>query len=68
MSKCRQSNGVFAVNRGHPPLQCEACHIASHRQRVGAAPPRHNMHVANTRMVVEGAVVVARVRMFRDDL
>ena len=32
-----------------------------------SAPP-HNMHVANTRMVVEGAVVVARVRMFRDDL
>jgi hypothetical protein len=32
-----------------------------------SAPP-HNMHVANTRMVVEGPVVVARVRMFRDDL
>lgn len=32
-----------------------------------SAPP-HDMHVAHTRMVVEGAVVVARVRMFRDDL
>ena len=32
-----------------------------------SAPP-HNMHVANTRMVVEGPAVVARVRMFRDDL
>jgi hypothetical protein len=41
---------------------------------VAATPPRvapavpHNMHVANSRMVVEGAVIVARVRMFRDDL
>lgn len=35
---------------------------------LGAAPPRHDLHVAHTRMVVEGAVVVARVRMFRDDL
>jgi hypothetical protein len=32
-----------------------------------SAPP-HNLHVAHTRMVVEGPVVVARVRMFRDDL
>ncbi len=32
-----------------------------------AAPP-HNLHVANTRLVVEGNVMVARVRMFRDDL
>lgn len=32
-----------------------------------SAPP-HDLHVAHTRMVVEGAVVVARVRMFRDDL
>jgi len=32
-----------------------------------AAPP-HNLHVAQTRMVVEGPVLVARVRMFRDDL
>ncbi len=28
----------------------------------------HNLHVAHTRMVVEGSVMVARVRMFRDDL
>ena len=37
---------------------------------VGAARPAppHNLHVAHTRMVVEGAVMVARVRMFRDDL
>jgi len=41
---------------------------------LGAAPPRattvtpHDLHLAHTRMVVEGAVVVARVRMFRDDL
>jgi len=32
-----------------------------------SAPP-HNLHVAHTRLVVEGAVMVARVRMFRDDL
>ena len=32
-----------------------------------AAPP-HNLHVANTRLVVEGAVMVGRIRMFRDDL
>ena len=32
-----------------------------------SAPP-HDLHVAHTRMVVEGAVVVARARMFRDDL
>lgn len=32
-----------------------------------AAPP-HNLHVANTRMVVEGNAAVARIRMFRDDL
>lgn len=35
-------------------------------------PPRaeapHNLHVAHTRMVVEGNAVVARIRMFRDDL
>lgn len=31
------------------------------------APP-HDLHVAHTRMVVEGTAVVARVRMFRDDL
>ena len=28
----------------------------------------HNMHIAYTRMVVEGPVVLARVRLFRDDL
>ena len=28
----------------------------------------HDLHVAHTRMVVEGALVVGRVRMFRDDL
>jgi hypothetical protein len=32
-----------------------------------AAPP-HNLHVAHTRLVVEGAVMVARIRIFRDDL
>ncbi len=35
-------------------------------------PPRveapHNLHVAHARMVVEGNVIVARIRMFRDDL
>ncbi len=31
------------------------------------APP-HNLHLTHTRMVIEGAAVVARVRMFRDDL
>ena len=47
---------------------------------LGAAPPRavppatakraarHNTHIAHTRMVVEGTMVVARIRMFRDDL
>lgn len=35
---------------------------------LGAAPAPHNLHVAHTRMIVEGPVVVARVRMFRDDL
>lgn len=38
----------------------------------GAAPapvtPPHNLHVAHTRMVIEGTAIVARVRMFRDDL
>lgn len=32
------------------------------------APAPHNLHVANTRLVVEGNVMVARIRMFRDDL
>ncbi|MFA6165683.1 MAG: DUF6702 family protein [Gemmatimonadaceae bacterium] len=31
------------------------------------APP-HNLHLTHTRMVIEGNAVVARVRMFRDDL
>ena len=35
-------------------------------------PPRveapHNLHVAHARMVVEGSAIVARIRMFRDDL
>lgn len=31
------------------------------------APP-HNLHLTHTRMVIEGTAVVARVRMFRDDL
>jgi len=31
-----------------------------------AAP--HNLHLTHTRMVIEGSAVVARVRMFRDDL
>jgi len=47
---------------------------------LGAAPPRavppastapaarHSTHIAHTRMVVEGPMVVARIRMFRDDL
>lgn len=30
--------------------------------------PPHNLHVANVRMVVEGPNVVARIRVFRDDL
>lgn len=36
-----------------------------------APPPPaspHNLHLTHTRMVIEGAAVVARVRMFRDDL
>ncbi len=33
-----------------------------------AAAVRHNTHIAHTRMVVEGPMVVARIRMFRDDL
>ena len=33
-----------------------------------APPPAHSMHIAYTRMVVEGPTVLARVRMFRDDL
>ncbi len=32
-----------------------------------AAAP-HNLHLTHTRMVIEGSAVVARVRMFRDDL
>ncbi len=32
------------------------------------APARHNTHISHTRIVLEGAVVLARVRMFRDDL
>ncbi len=39
----------------------------SGRRARGAAVP-HDLHITNTRMVIEGAVVVARVRMFRDDL
>lgn len=40
---------------------------------VGARPPApapipHDLHVAHTRMVIEGNAIVARVRMFRDDL
>lgn len=31
-----------------------------------AAP--HNLHLTHSRMVIEGSAVVARVRMFRDDL
>jgi hypothetical protein len=31
------------------------------------APP-HDLHLSHTRMVIEGTAVVARVRMFRDDL
>ena len=30
--------------------------------------PAHNTHIAHTRIVLEGPVVIARVRMFRDDL
>ena len=36
-----------------------------------APPPLetpHNLHLTHTRMVIEGSAVVARVRMFRDDL
>lgn len=29
--------------------------------------PPHNLHVTNTRMVVEGDAAVARIRIFRDD-
>ena len=32
------------------------------------AAPFHNTHIAHTRLVLEGTTVVARVRMFRDDL
>lgn len=32
-----------------------------------AAPP-HDLHVTTTRMVIDGTSIVARVRMFRDDL
>lgn len=38
---------------------------------LGASPPPttpHNLHLTHTRMVIEGTAVVARVRMFRDDL
>lgn len=28
----------------------------------------HNLHLTHTRMVIEGTAIVARVRMFRDDL
>lgn len=38
---------------------------------LGAAPSRpvpHDLHITHTRMVIEGTAVVARVRMFRDDL
>jgi hypothetical protein len=33
---------------------------------LGAAP--HDLHLSHTRMVIEGNTVVARTRMFRDDL
>jgi hypothetical protein len=33
---------------------------------IAAAP--HNTHISHTRVVIEGPVVLARVRMFRDDL
>jgi hypothetical protein len=36
--------------------------------RAANRAPRHNTHIAHTRMVVEGTMVVARIRMFRDDL
>ncbi|MDP1890899.1 MAG: hypothetical protein Q8K55_08385 [Gemmatimonadaceae bacterium] len=37
---------------------------------VAVPPPAapHNLHLTHTRMVIEGSAVVARVRMFRDDL
>lgn len=34
----------------------------------GAASVRHDFHVSHARVVVEGNVVLARVRFFRDDL
>jgi hypothetical protein len=33
-----------------------------------ASPAPHDLHLSHTRMVIEGNAVVARVRMFRDDL
>ncbi len=46
---------------------------ASSLALLAAVPPSppaapHNLHLTHTRMVIEGTAVVARVRMFRDDL
>jgi len=60
--------GVAAVR-----LACAGAVMLAAAAPAGAVtPPRaeapHNLHVAHTRMVVEGNAIVARIRMFRDDL
>lgn len=35
---------------------------------LGSPATRHDVHVSHTRLVVEGATVAARVRLFRDDV
>jgi len=42
-------------------------HVAHATPPSRAAAP-HNLHVAHARVVIEGNVIVARIRMFRDDL
>jgi hypothetical protein len=56
------------VIQRHTALRWRRLVAAGALALLGASPPPHNLHVAHTRMIVEGEAMVARVRMFRDDL
>jgi hypothetical protein len=67
------------VTHGHRLARVAARAICAAAVLLGGASPAravtpphanapHNLHVAHARMVVEGNAIVARIRMFRDDL
>jgi hypothetical protein len=61
--------GSFALVAARPATS--AARPAAAAATAAAAAVRvapHDLHVSNTRIVVEGVNVVARIRMFRDDL